>query len=183
MRRKLSVETQNSLKCIPHPTLAFRSLQGGELMKTAEILLALAEEDPQGLTVIRSALEEKGYRVTAETKGEPATERIRTRDYDLVVTDLLTVLEAAKESTPGLMAILVLATSSRSIPTIPAIRSSADDSLFRPVGLAEMEMRVSHCIEKMATRQDPSPGSLDLTLNEKILNMVKALSHDVRGSL
>jgi len=152
-------------------------------MKTAEILLALAEEDPHGLTVIRSALEEKGYRVTAETKGEPATERIRTRDYDLVVTDLLTVLEAAKESTPGIMAILVLATSSRSIPTIHAIRSSADDYLFRPFGLAEMDMRISHCIEKMETRQDASIGSFDLTLNEKILNMVKALSHDVRGSL
>ena len=115
-------------------------------MKKVEILLALAEEVSHGRMVIQSALEEKGYRVTTETKDEPAMERIRTRDFDLVVTDLLTVLETAKVSNPGILAILILATSSRSIPTIHAIRSSADDYLFRPFGLAEMDMRISHCI-------------------------------------
>ena len=153
-------------------------------MKKVEILLALAEEDPHSLMVIQSALEEKGYRVTTETRDESTTERIPINDFDLVVTDLLTVLEKAKELNPGIMAILVLATSSKSIPTVHAIRSSADDYLFRPFGLAEMEMRVSHCIEKLEAQQrDRQPESFDLSLNEKMLNMVKALSHDVRGSL
>src|SRR4030043_228633 len=45
-------------------------------------------------------------------------------------------------------------------------------------------MRVSHCIEKLEAHQKGlQPESCDLTLNEKMLNMVKALSHDVRGSL
>jgi signal transduction histidine kinase len=48
-------------------------------------------------------------------------------------------------------------------------------------------MRVSHCIEKLEARQKdpppPPPESYDLRLNERILNMVKAMSHDVRGSL
>jgi signal transduction histidine kinase len=153
-------------------------------MRKFEILLALADEDPHSLMVIQSALEEKGYRVTRETKDESTPERIPTNEFDLVVTDLLTVLEKAKELNPGVMAILVLATSSKSIPTVHAIRSSADDYLFRPFGLAEMEMRVSHCIEKLEAQQtDRQPESFDLSLNEKMLNMVKALSHDVRGSL
>jgi signal transduction histidine kinase len=153
-------------------------------MRKVEILLALADEDPHSLMVIQSTLEEKGYRVARETKDESTTERIPTNDFDLVVTDLLTVLEKAKELNPGVMAILVLATSSKSIPTVHAIRSSADDYLFRPFGLAEMEMRVSHCIEKLEAQQsDRQPESFDLSLNEKMLNMVKALSHDVRGSL
>jgi signal transduction histidine kinase len=153
-------------------------------MRKVEILLALADEDPHSLMVIQSALEEKGYRVTRETKDESTPERIPTNEFDLVVTDLLTVLEKAKELNPGVMAILVLATSSKSIPTVHAIRSSADDYLFRPFGLAEMEMRVSHCIEKLEAQQtDRQPESFDLSLNEKMLNMVKALSHDVRGSL
>jgi len=153
-------------------------------MKKVEILLALADEDPHGLMVIQSALEEKGYQVTPETRDESTTERIPINHFDLVVTDLLTVLEKAKELNPGIMAILVLATSSKSIPTVHAIRSSADDYLFRPFGLAEMEMRVSHCIEKLEAQQrDRQPESFDLSLNEKMLNMVKALSHDVRGSL
>jgi signal transduction histidine kinase len=153
-------------------------------MRKFEILLALADEDPQGLMVIQSALAKKGYQVTTETREEFTPEGMPMNDFDLVVTDLLTVLEKAKELNPGIMAILVLATSSKSIPTVHAIRSSADDYLFRPFGLAEMEIRVSHCIEKLEAQQsDRQPESFDLSLNEKMLHMVKALSHDVRGSL
>jgi len=153
-------------------------------MKKFRILLALADEDPHNLTLIQSALEKNGYRVTTETKDQSAAERIPVTDFDLVITDLLPVLEKAKELNPGIMAILVLATSSRSISTVHAIRSSADDYLFRPYGLAELEMRISHSIEKLNIRpKSAQPESFDLGLNEKILNMVKALSHDVRGSL
>jgi signal transduction histidine kinase len=45
-------------------------------------------------------------------------------------------------------------------------------------------MRVSHCIEKLEAHQEERESEpVDLSLNEKILSMVKALSHDVRGSL
>jgi len=153
-------------------------------MKKYEILLALAEEDLQSIMAIYSALEKKGYQVTTEARSGFNTERIPVNDFDLVITDLLPVLEKAKELNPKIMAILVLATSSRSISTVLAIRSSADDYLFKPFGLAELEMRVSHCIENLEARQrDPQTESCDLGLNEKILNMVKAMSHDVRGSL
>ena len=153
-------------------------------MKKIEILLSLADEDPHHLILIQSALEKSGYRVTTETKDESATEKIPIYNFDLVITDLLTVLEKAKESNPEIRAILVLATSSRAIPTVHAIRSSADDYLFRPFGLAELEMRIFHSIEKLkVSPKGCSPESVDLGLNERILNMVKALSHDVRGSL
>src|SRR4030066_1000388 len=122
-------------------------------MKKYEILLALAEEDLHSIMAIHSALEKKGYRITTEARGGFNTERIPVNDFDLVITDFLAVLEKAKELNPKIMAILVLATSSRSISTVHAIRSAADDYLFRPFGLAEMEMRVSHCIEKLSARQ------------------------------
>ncbi len=159
-------------------------MQGGRPVKQVRIWLALAEEDLQSLIVIRSALEEKGFQVRTETADESMREKIPVNHFNLVITDLLSVLEKVKELNPEIMAILVLATSSRSIPTALAVRSSADDYLFRPFGLAELEMRVSHCISKLDTRQmDRQPESFDLSLNDKILNMVKALSHDVRGSL
>ncbi len=152
-------------------------------MKTIKILLALAEGDPQNLRVIQSALERKGCSVTAEISGQAEAERISVGGFDLVITDLLAVLEKAKELDPGVMAILVLETSSRSISTVHAIRSSADDYLFRPFGLAELEMRVSHCIQSHAALRGSEPAECDLRLNEKVLNIVKAMSHDVRGSL
>ncbi len=153
-------------------------------MKQARIWLALAEEDLHDLMVIRSALEEKGYRVRTGSGDELVREEIPVNPFDLVITDLLSVLEKAKESNPDRMAILVLATSSKSISTTRAVRSSADDYLFRPFGPAELETRVSHCISNIEARQkDRQPEVLDLSLNDRILNMVKALSHDVRGSL
>ena len=153
-------------------------------MEKHAILLALAEEDLHSIMAIYSTLEKKGYQVTTEARSEFTTEKIPVNDFDLVITDLLAILEKAKELNPGIMAILVLSTSSRSIPTVHAIQSSADDYLFKPFGLEELEMRVSHCIEKLEAHQRASqPESCDLSLNEKILNMVKAMSHDVRGSL
>ncbi len=152
-------------------------------MKTFKVLLALAEEDPQNLTVIQSVLERKGYRVTAATTEELETGKMEVRHFDMVITDLLAVLERAKELSPEMMAILVLETSSRSIPTVHAIRSSADDYLFRPFGSTELEMRVSHCIENLAALQGNEASEGNRRLNEKVLSMVKAMSHDVRGSL
>ena len=152
-------------------------------MKTFKILLALAEEDSQNVTIIQSVLEKKGYQVTAATMAELETGRMEVCNFDLMITDLLAVLERAKELNPEIMAILVLETSSRSIPTGYAIRSSADDYLFRPIGLAELEVRVSHCIENLEALQGNEAPEGALRLNKKILSMVKAMSHDVRGSL
>ncbi len=153
-------------------------------MKQVRIWLALAEEDLHSLMVIRSVLEEKGYQVKTGSGDEPVRDKINANHFELVITDLLSILEKAKELNPEMMAILVLATSSRSISTARTVRSSADDYLFRPFGQAELEMRVSHCISKFdAHQRNRQPEPLDLSLNDKILNMVKALSHDVRGSL
>src|SRR5512136_2495399 len=113
--------------------------------------------------VIQTALEEKGYRVTVETISRSTVERIPVNDFDLLITDLLTVLEKARELNPRIMTILVLTTRSGSTPTAHAIRASADDYLFRPFGLTELEMRVSHCVEKLETSQrDRLPESCDL---------------------
>ena len=90
-------------------------------MKKVEILLALAEEDPHSLVVIQTALEKKGYQVTVETNSRSTVERKPVNDLYLLITDLLTVLEKAKELNPRIMAILVLTTRSRSIPTAHAI--------------------------------------------------------------
>ncbi len=103
---------------------------------------------------------------------------------NVVITDLFGVLEKAKELNPATMGILVLATSSKSIPTAHAIRSSADDYLFKPFDLAELEMRIAHYIEKVNLHQrNPQFEWCEPGFNEKILNMVKMMAHDVRGSL
>jgi signal transduction histidine kinase len=152
-------------------------------MKKYEILLSLSHEDPHHLMAIRGALEDRGYYITTVDSGS-APGILHKRDFDFVITDLLTVLEKAKELNPEIMAILVLDTSCKSIPTAHAIQSSADDYLFKPFELTELELRVIHCIGKLELKQmNAQPEWCRQGLNEKILNMVKMMSHDIRGSL
>lgn len=152
-------------------------------MKKYKILLAL-EEDSHGLLAMQSALEKMGHQIATKTRSQSTTEGIPGKDFDLVITDLLPVLEKAKELNPETMAILILAMSSKLIPTAHAIRSSPDDYLFRPFELAELEMRVSRCLDKLERPKKKSqPEWCEQGFNEKILIMVKAMSHDVRGSL
>jgi DNA-binding response OmpR family regulator len=107
---------------------------------------------------IQSALEKRAP--SPQTRSQSTTEGIAGKDFDLVITDLLPVLEKAKELNPETMAILILAMSSKLIPTAHAIRSSPDDYLFRPFELAELEMRVSR-IDKRTTKKKSSPMVLN----------------------
>ena len=106
------------------------------------------------------------------------------KDFDLVLTDLLAVLEKAKEPNPETMAILMLMINGRLTPTTPALRLDGQDYLFKPFELTELGMWVAKCVEKLERRRrnfqaDPEEGKR----NEKILNILKMMSHDIRGSL
>ncbi len=153
-------------------------------MKNHEILLALSDNALHRPAPMILALQEKGYQVTATASSESAIETLDEKNIDLIVTDFLIVLEKAKQLTPEIMVILMLDLGHLSIPTMNAIRFAADDYLFKPFELTELVMRVAHCIDKSGGDQahlQPEPS--EDTLNEKILNIVKIMSHDIRGSL
>jgi response regulator RpfG family c-di-GMP phosphodiesterase len=148
-------------------------------MEKYEILLALSEEGPHLPSTICWILEDKGYHVTATLGINPGMEMLFKKSFDLVITDLPAVIEKVKELNPESMAILMLTTGTRSILSIHAIRSAADDCVFIPFELAELEARVANCIEKLELKRK----NIHNQLNEKIENLSKTLSYDIRGSL
>jgi response regulator RpfG family c-di-GMP phosphodiesterase len=148
-------------------------------MKNYKILLALSEEGPHLPSAIRWVLEGKGYHVTATLGSNPGMEMLLKESFDLVITDLPVILEKVKELNPESMAILMLTTGMRSILSVHSIRSAADDYVFIPFELAELEVRVAHCIEKAELKRE----NLHHPLNEKIENLSKTLLYDIRGSL
>ncbi|MFB3886058.1 MAG: ATP-binding protein [Thermodesulfobacteriota bacterium] len=153
-------------------------------MRNHEILLALSDDASPSPSAMISALQEKGYQATATGSGDSAIETLNEKNFALVVTDSLRVLERAKGGDPAIMAILMLDISHQSISTIDAIRPGADDYLFKPFELAELAIRVAHLFEKSRAKQIPvQPEPPEDRLNEKILNMLKLMSHDIRGSL
>ena len=66
-------------------------------MKKYEILLAQPDEKPYHHMGIRWFLEGKCYGVTTALGSSAAIELLQEKNFDLVVTDVLAVLEKAKE--------------------------------------------------------------------------------------
>ena len=153
-------------------------------MKKYEILLGQPDEEPYHPMAIRWFLEGKGYQVTSAMGSSAAIKMLHEQHFDLVITDLLAVLEKAKELNPEMMAILMVTDKCRLIPLPNSIRRVADDYLFVPFELAELEVRVANCFEKSELRRrNPHSEAHRLGFNGDSLNMVGILAHDIRGSL
>jgi signal transduction histidine kinase len=153
------------------------------MRKKYKILLTLSEEDPYPPAAIKFVLEEKGYQVT-ELGGSLAIETLEWKEFDLVITDRLVVLQKAKELNPEIMAIFVLTTRCKKVPTAQATRFPADSYLFKPFEWAELERRAANCVEKLERRQRTSqPKSQEHPSEEEIPDFLKIMSHDIRGSL
>ena len=152
-------------------------------MKKYEILLAQSDEDPYHPALIRWTLENKGYQVTTALGSGSAIEMLRKNDFDLVITDLLVVLEKIKELNSENTAILMLNTKAGMIP-FHDIRSIADDYLFIPFELTELELRVAHGLERSEfKRRDAHAELRDPRRNERDLDTLRIISHDITGSL
>ncbi|OGP74976.1 MAG: hypothetical protein A2W09_03030 [Deltaproteobacteria bacterium RBG_16_50_11] len=143
-------------------------------MRKVEILLALSEEDLHSLMTVGLALENMGYHVTMAKRSLSAIEMCHSKTFDLLITDLLIVLEKTKEMNPETMTILILKHHQNSLPSSQAFRFDPDDYLFEPFELDELGYRVENCIKKREPKRK---------LNEKVLNLLKVMSHDLRGSL
>jgi signal transduction histidine kinase len=153
-------------------------------MKRRGILLALSDGDSRYSVAIRLALEGKGYHVTTPANHDSAMEAVQASRFDLVITDLLAVLERAKDRHPETMGIVVFSTRNKWDPICRIIRSSPDDCLFRPLELRELEMRVDHCFARLERlRSNLQPEWCEQSLDEKILNKMEGMSHDIREPL
>lgn len=151
-------------------------------MKNYEILLALSG-DPCSLRVIGLALEDWGYQVTTATDSGSATEMLHIKDFDLVITNLLDILKKAKDINPETI-VVILSDTCKVTFVIKALRLHGDDYILNPFDLVELRDLVAHYLEKLELkRRNPQSESCEGRLNEKILNMLKIMSHDIRGSL
>lgn len=117
---------------------------------TYEVLVV--DDNPEVLVVVSLALEVFGYRVTPALNGIKALEILRTRRFDLIVTDLkmdgmdgIALLKKSKDLYPATKVILMTGFYDPE-SLMEAIQNQADDYVLKPFSLEELQFKTAHCL-------------------------------------
>ena len=120
----------------------------------------VVEDDPEMLALVCEHLTAEGHAVTGASRGAEAISRLRTGEFDVVLTDLrlpdadgMEVLRVARESQRDVPVILF--TAFGSIETaIRAIRQGAYDYVTKPFSLEEIGLLVGKAVEDRRLREE-----------------------------
>ena len=124
----------------------------------ADILIV--EDEVAHAEAIHEGLSRLGHRCLSVHDGATAIARLKTRSFDIVVTDLvlggkedgMAVLAAARELAPG--AAVILITAHASVATCrTALQQGAYDYLEKPLDLDELRSVVARAAERTAQRR------------------------------
>ncbi|KAA3607925.1 MAG: sigma-54-dependent Fis family transcriptional regulator [Planctomycetota bacterium] len=122
--------------------------------------ILVVEDDEAHGEALRLALETDGHQVEGAKDAESALDRLRAREFDLVVSDLvlgrqdgLSLLREARRLDPELSVFLI--TGHGSVETaVAAMREGAADFLAKPVNIVELRTRVGRELEKRRLSED-----------------------------
>lgn len=114
----------------------------------------VVDDNPEVLVVVSLAMEVFGYRVTPALNGLKALEILRTKHFDLMVTDLkmggmdgIALLKKSKELYPLTKVILMTGYYDPEV-FMEAIRNKADDYVLKPFSLDELQFKAAHCLNE-----------------------------------
>jgi DNA-binding NtrC family response regulator len=116
--------------------------------------ILIVDDEPKMGILLAGALEDAGYLVEPLTDPVVAIERIKTRRFDLVLTDLMmepvdgmAVLAAAREHHPEMPVVMMTAFGSTSL-AVAAMKAGAVDYLTKPLDLDEVTLLVNKLVEQ-----------------------------------
>ena len=131
-----------------------------ELEEQAVADILIVEDEQAHAEAVQEGLSRLGHRCTVAADGAKGIARIRSRRFDIIVTDLflggpedgLAVLEAANKHSPGTKVILITAHSS--VDTCRrALQEGAFDYIEKPLDIDELRAVVSRAAEHTAQRR------------------------------
>jgi signal transduction histidine kinase/CheY-like chemotaxis protein len=116
--------------------------------------ILVVDDEKNVLVTVVAILQQEGYDVDAAPDGASALEAIRTRHYDLVLTDLkmpgvdgLAVLEEVRKRSPA--TVTVMMTGYGSVDSaLEAVQRGAYEYLLKPAEVADLKAAVSRSLER-----------------------------------
>jgi len=136
------------------------------------------------------ALESKGCGVTAVSSPEVAIESLARKNYDLLVTKLtpempegLEVAKRARKLNPEIR-VMVVGGENQVVFPLEAYRLQIEDYILMPCSPAELWRRVARCLGSLEAKPVESDSQVRLAaINERILNKLAIMFHDIRSSM
>jgi signal transduction histidine kinase/DNA-binding response OmpR family regulator len=123
-------------------------------MEAPKSKILVVDDEPNVLLTVQAILEREGYDVDALHDPAAALQAIRTRQYDLVLTDLkmpgvdgLAVLAEVRKSSPS--TVTVMMTGYGSVDSaLEALQLGAYEYLMKPTEVAELKLAVKRSLER-----------------------------------
>jgi DNA-binding NtrC family response regulator len=139
--------------------------------------ILVIEDDTTMRNGLVEILKEAGYNVDSAENGQKGLEKIREKDYDIVLTDLIMpvmggmeLLRNIKHFKPGTSVIIITAFGTIE-NAVEAIKVGASDYITKPFKIDEVQTKIRKIL---AEREfDTSPHLLDS-------NVIKAISNQIR---
>ncbi|NHZ47442.1 sigma-54-dependent transcriptional regulator, partial [Nitratidesulfovibrio liaohensis] len=116
--------------------------------------ILLIEDDTAFQSMLREALEERGYRVTTAGRAEDGIALLRGGGFDLVLSDVMLpgmsgveAIPHLRSAAPGTDIIVMTAYSTREL-ALEAVKLGAYDVFSKPFSLKEMDIVIRRAMEK-----------------------------------
>jgi diguanylate cyclase (GGDEF)-like protein len=152
----------------------------GKRSEAATARLLVVDDEEEVLRIFREFLSDEGYEVAGCFNGAQACEKIRTGEYDLVITDMVMspvpgeeVLRFVAEHSPDTEVIVItaFATFDR---LQEALRRQVFDFVEKPVDLPELGRTVGEALEKAREKKEEKRFLNDLRVrNHQLVDEVR----------
>lgn len=119
--------------------------------------ILVVDDSPDNVTILRTLLEARGYRVLSASDGQAALARVREARPDLVLLDVMMpgmdgwqVCRAIKSRAESADIRVVMVTARSAFEDrMEGMRCGADDYVCKPLDLAELEFKVRRNLAAM----------------------------------
>ncbi len=159
------------------------------MVKRSDFRILVIDDDEIAKDVVVSLLMKEGFTVTSARDGLEGIREIRTKDFDLIITDLkmpgadgIEVLKEAKRLKNNILVVIITAYGTLE-NAIEAIRLGAYDYITKPFKLQELLILVENAMKKHELMRENEELREHLKSTYRDMEMIKALGRITEPTL